>query len=442
MTTRSAAVRAGALALAIGLVAVGCGGNDSGSGNTGGTAATTAPAYKTLKVPGDYPTIQKAVDAAKPGDLVLIADGVYKEEVVVQTENIVIRGTDRNKVVLDGEFAKDNGIKVFANGVAVENLTARNYKGNGVFFTGDYDSNFVLTGYRASYVTAYNNGDYGIYAFNATKGQFDHDYGSGHPDSAFYIGQCEPCDAVITDSMGEWNMLGYSGTNSSDLFIVNSEWRNNMIGIVPNSQDGEKLAPEERTTIAGNWIHDNNNPGVPINNDDYRLASGIGIVVTGGVDNVVENNLLEDNPRGGIAIILWPFRKEGLPPFEAIGNKVRNNVVKGTAPDGIGDLGLWMYDSSQGTNGNCFEGNTYTTSFPPDIEQVAPCTGPTGKNLPDIDLAKLTPGPAGVDYKTMKAPPDQENMPDATTAPPQPATPDKVPMKIDLTKITLPKGNG
>ena len=45
----------------------------------------------------DYPTIQEAVDAAKPGSLVLVSPGVYKEAVTVTTPNIVIRGLDRTR---------------------------------------------------------------------------------------------------------------------------------------------------------------------------------------------------------------------------------------------------------------------------------------------------------------------------------------------------------
>ena len=105
----------------------------------------------------------------EPGDLILISPGTYKEGVTVETEDLVIRGADRNTVIIDGEFTRENGIKILADGVAVENLTARNNTANGVFWTGSYEDDYVLKGYRASYVTAYNNGLYGVYAFNAVE---------------------------------------------------------------------------------------------------------------------------------------------------------------------------------------------------------------------------------------------------------------------------------
>lgn len=78
----------------------------------------------TRRVPQDYRTIQAAVNAASPGDLVLVGPGVYREEVKVTIPSLVIRGTDRNQVVVDGEFRRPNAISVTADGVAVENLTS------------------------------------------------------------------------------------------------------------------------------------------------------------------------------------------------------------------------------------------------------------------------------------------------------------------------------
>ena len=71
--------------------------------------STEAPTEGVLNVPADYATIQEAVDAAVEGDLILIAPGTYNEAVQVTTDNIVIRGLDRNAVIMDGNFELDNG---------------------------------------------------------------------------------------------------------------------------------------------------------------------------------------------------------------------------------------------------------------------------------------------------------------------------------------------
>ena len=67
-------------------------------------AAAAATNWTTRDVPEEYPTIQAAVDAAQPGDLVRIGPGTYREQVVVgpAKRDVVLRGTDRNRVVLDG----------------------------------------------------------------------------------------------------------------------------------------------------------------------------------------------------------------------------------------------------------------------------------------------------------------------------------------------------
>jgi hypothetical protein len=192
-----------------------CGGSDTDSDAKPSETTAAESSGKTIRVPEDFKTITEAVESAAAGDMVLIGPGTYKETAVVETENLVIRGTDRNKVIIDGEFERENGIMVLSDGVAVENLTVRNNTKNGVYFTGDYDAEYLLSGYRVSYVTAYNNGLYGVYAFNAKDGLIEKSYGSGHPDSAFYVGQCEDCNVIITDVVAEDNMLGYSGTNST-----------------------------------------------------------------------------------------------------------------------------------------------------------------------------------------------------------------------------------
>ena len=438
--------------LIAGTLAVACDGGDGSDG----------AAYETLAVPEDYATIQEAVDAAQPGDLILVSSGVYKEAVTVTTDNLTIRGLDRNEVILDGEFTRENGIKVLeADGVAVENLTARNYTVNGFFWSG-------VTGYRGSYLTAYRNGDYGIYAFDSVKGQFDHSYASGSPDAGFYIGQCYPCDAVITDVISERNGLGYSGTNSGgNLLIVNSVFRHNRVGVVPNSGAYELCYPERETTIIGNLVHSNNQPDTPAI-DVALLAMGNGILVAGGVGNIIERNRVFDHDKTGIGLIPFPEEdpRDTVPPNEELkrpcaearndptpeptslpdsvlwqpkANRVATNVVEDSR---VADLAVGSVGVDVASLANCFAGNQFTTTAPRALEGLAPCEGRGSGNWDDgaLDLASwLTEEhPPSGDYKTSPEPPPQPNMPDAATAPARPAI--DVPLTVDVDAIAVPSG--
>ena len=373
--------------------------SDDGPAEGADAAADESPeGPATLNVPADHETIQAAVDAASPGDLILIAPGVYNEAVDVETENLTIRGLDRNDVILDGGFELENGIRALVDGVAVENMTARNYTSNGFFWTG-------VDGYRGSFLTAYRNGDYGVYAFDSVNGQIDHSLGSGSPDAGFYVGECFPCNVVIDNVISEYNGLGYSGTNSGgDLYIVNSTFRNNRAGIVPNSGSYELCYPGRETTVVGNLVYDNNetdNPAI----DVALLAHGNGILVAGGVRNTIERNRVWNHERTGIGLVPFPeedasdlapppsewdtscevARAEPIEPiaaedctsiegllagcvvmWDAYENRVIGNVVEasGVADIAVSTVDLLGTGVTTESLGNCFTGNTFASAAP------------------------------------------------------------------------------
>lgn len=376
---------------------------------------------RTIRVPKDAKRIQTAVDQARPGDLILISPGVYREAVTVTTDRLVLRGLDRNKVILDGGFELDNGVKVLgANGVAVENMTARKFTRNGFFWIG-------VKGYRGSYLTSTRTGDYGIYAFDSTDGRFDHDYGSGSPDAGFYIGQCYPCNALITDSIAEYNGLGFSGTNAGgNLVITKSVWRKNRAGIVPNSGDGEENPPERETTVVGNTVYDNNNGKTP-SIDAAKLAQGNGILVAGGNDNLITRNLVFDHDIAGIAVVLNPDKTVWF----ANRNRVVDNVVERS---GEADLAV------SGGEGNCFANNRFGTSKPSNIEQVYPCQGTGVPPTDQLDLLKYIAAskPPSVDYRKARTPkpPKLRGMRHPATAKARPAS--HIVIAVDLAAIPLP----
>jgi plastocyanin len=370
----------------------------------------------TVHVPADYPTIQAGVDHAAPGGMVLVSPGVYKESVVVTTPFITIRGLDRNRTILDGGFHLANGIAVMeADGVTLQNLTTRHYLLNGFYWDHVY-------GFWGQYLTATDNGDYGIFAYASQYGQFDHSYASGSPDSGFYIGQCYPCHALITDVISERNAAGFSGTNAGgDFAIVNSEWAHNMSGITPNTLDSEANPPQHDVLIAGNYVHDNNNLSAPTKALTYP-SYGIGIMVAGGNDNLVTQNLVEDSGSYGIAVT--PIIDTNF--WSAGGNRVTDNIVRRS---GLADLAL----SAPAGKGNCFAGNDSGTSVPPAIEMLYPCSGLRpfsggGSMAPFVEgIARLFDAMDGTfphgDWRTQPPPPPQPSMADPAHVPPEPAVP-------------------
>ncbi len=363
-------------------------------------------------VPSDYPNIQSAVDAAGPGDLVLIEQGVYRETVSVTTPGLVIRGVDRNEVVIDGELERANGVEVlFADGVAIENLTARNHTINGFFWTG-------VRGYRGSFLTAVNNGDYGIYAFDSSDGLFEHSYASGSPDASFYIGQCNPCEAVITDSIGEYSGLGYSGTNASGVYLVSNLFRYNGAGIAPNTLDSELIPPTRNVRVAGNLIYENGYGDFPHKNDQW-LTQGFGVLLVGVESSTITHNRIFNHPNGAIAV--GPFVDANF--WMSSNNEVVFNSVAGS---GLGDLLL----AGPSLPGNCFEGNEPGHTMPPWLETTQSCSGIRWPALFEVGsfaslFGRIVETGLNLDtevfYGDMPHPGPQPQMPDGADAPVRPA---------------------
>ncbi len=403
------------------------------AGSRGVLAVVDQATGVTRRVPQEYPTIQNGVDAANPGDLVLVDKGVYYEAVFITTPSVTLRGVDRNEVILDGKFEVGTGVMVGANGVAIENMTARNFTLNGFYWTG-------VKGFRGSYLTAYRNGDYGIYAFGSSDGLFEHSYGSGSPDSAFYVGQCAPCRVVVNDVIGDYSGLGYSGTNSSgDMYVLNSRWEHNRTGISTTTFDIELEPPGRDTTIMGNIVTDSGLDDEAAGFYATETLAGNGIALVGTHNNRVEHNTVVRSRNNGILIVpildrhFWP----------STGHQVTNNVV---LQSGRADL----VAGGLGTLHNCFAGNVYRTSLPWGLQALNGCDGARLPIASDLStsmtffgsIAQIRTGQFKLnDYRTRPVPPAQPGLPGGADAPVLPAVNVFEHAKPDLNAIRTPVEN-
>jgi len=417
-------------------------------------------------VKGPYSTIQAAVDAAGPGDWVLVGPGEYHETgapdsgVLITTPGI--RGLDRNGVIVDGTLPGHgacsadsaaqnpgpldgsgvaigrNGIQVLeVDGVSIENLTACNFlsgsggNGNEIWFNGGDGSGSIGMGsYRGAYLTAsstFFHGDsgyvaqYGIFASNASgPGTIEESYASNMADSSFYVGACRDCNAVLRRLHAQNSALGFSGSNAGGhLVIEDSEWDHNRTGILPNSlanddppspQDGSCPDKPGRscTLIRRNHVHDNNNPNTPALGLTAGAPVGTGIDLSGGRNNTVRDNLVENNGAWGVLVNDYPDPTgpevpaycaggvvdfEPPPPydaffgaifgpgvpcyFHAFGNRILDNRLMANGTFGNDTNGDLANATLPYPTNNCFDGNV-------DPGAGAPTTAPADLQDPSV----------------------------------------------------------
>ena len=74
---------------------------------------------------------------------------------------------------------------------------------------------------------------------------------------------------------------------------------------MPNVGTYEPCFPQRDTTIVGNLVFSNNNPGTDAI-DSAQLAFGNGILLVGAVGNTVERNQIWDHDITGVGVVPYP----------------------------------------------------------------------------------------------------------------------------------------
>lgn len=100
-------------------------------------AHTLARAQRVLRVPSQYRTIQAAIDAARNGDVVLVAAGLYRENLDFKGKAVTVRSAaGAVRTVVDG--SSKGSVVVFRSGEGpgsvLAGFTLRN--GGGTLLTG------------------------------------------------------------------------------------------------------------------------------------------------------------------------------------------------------------------------------------------------------------------------------------------------------------------
>ena len=197
-----------------------------------------------IRVPGDYPTIQEAIDAAVDGDTVSVAEGTYEENIVLKSNVDVI-------------------------GIGAEMTTITASEGNVV--TADTVAEVTLEGFT---IDGQDSGRYGIYCVNTEPSVKIHGniimniWGDG-----IYCYYSSPTisNNIITEIVFDGIYLNWSGPS-----IIS-----NIITYVGTNGIHSEVGTHNPPYIKGNTIKDTGGDGVFCHNDSSPLIEDNIITQTG-----------------------------------------------------------------------------------------------------------------------------------------------------------------
>jgi len=298
--------------------------------------ATPAPAGDVWKVPSGTPTIQAALNAAAPGDEIVVAPGVYHEHLNFHGKDVVLRSLAGPQVtILEGDGL--DTVVLFeggeTNGAVLRGFTLTGGQGTGVPFSN-------LT--RGGAVTCHL-GSAPVIEGNVMR-ENEASWGGG-----VLAIRAAP---VVRGNLFEKNSIVHFGggvmLQDSDAVVEDNVFQDNLAGFPSGSGSaaGMYVAAISNPRIEGNVFRRNvargSGGGLAINNSVF--GSGVGHAL-------VRRNCFEENVAGGQAGALWVTRSE---PFLE-GNVFRANRAREGA-------GLVILDSEVSMWGDVVVDNVATNS--------------------------------------------------------------------------------
>ncbi len=304
--------------------------------------AAPASAKALVVHPGE--SIQAAVDAAKPGDTVVVLSGTYHQAVCVTTDGIKLRGT-RSVIVPPAEapqtpcaFGPEGqviGIALFGqvneetgevidplSDVTVSGFRVEGFAAFGIGMIGGEDVDIVDN-------TAVDNEEYGIARFVSTGGTMKGNRATGSEEAGLYLGDSPHANAtIIGNTAWDNGLFGIFVRDSSHGSVVGNRSFGNCDGIIVLSTTA--ATPAEDWTVKDNRVRDNTK-ACPAGEEGLPISASF---VSGGIA------VASTAPLGG---------------NDPVGNLIKGNRLRDNQPD-------LFYDGSG--SGNVFVHNSCETSIP------------------------------------------------------------------------------
>ncbi len=313
-------------------------------------------AATTIFVPGDYSTIQEAIDNASEGDTIIVNSSTYKETITIDI-GITLQGEDRETTLIDGMKGGDT-VTIWENGVTIKGFTICNSSDDaldiyGVNNTKIVDCTIKDCGDEGAYVsntyqtliyncTFRNMGDNGIristsQSFNISLCEFyNNSQGIYGVTGSGLIQYCELHDSRLDGielrqvhktqiehsifqnsedygmyiSRGDFNTINnctFNNNSAEGLYLLNSDW-NQIVDCrsYNNSYDGISVRDCDRLRVSDCEIYSNNDDALSFDSSDYFTVTNcnlydnndVGFYASASDFGIIQNSVFTSNMYG------------------------------------------------------------------------------------------------------------------------------------------------
>jgi parallel beta-helix repeat protein len=387
------------------------------SGVVLGAGIGSAGAQSSVVGPGE--SIQKAVNAADPGDTIVVR-GVHREDVIITKNGIKLRGEDAvieaptrakadspcskfaggpQAICILGDFNPETGeINKRVSDVSVSGFTIRGFKHKEAYLidvfaarnttvvgnriTGNVASGIAFGGsvnttIANNHVIGGPEADQGIIVEISSRTKIVNNVVKNYVSGIAVVDS--PGTKILSNVARRNEIVGiFLGTQQANAKVLGNDLSGSEFGIfVSNSQGGSFAANEVHNNCAGVWFTSDFEPGPPSGNfavkgntvkDNTRSCrggefdrnfSGIGIALSGASGMEVTGNHLSGNVPSGPTVVSGGIVVGVDPLFGGTTKPTNNSVIGNHFGRNKPDI-FWDKSGS----GNRFLGNLCDTSVP------------------------------------------------------------------------------
>ncbi len=286
------------LAAAVVLAAAGCQHHNTGK------AAPISPGLDVQR------QLQRALIAAKPGDVIELAAGRFAltGTLSLDVEHVTLRGQGTDKTILDFKNQEagsgGEGVLVTSGKFTIEDLAIEDTPGDALKVQGA--QGVTIRRVRIQWMGGPQsiNGAYGIYPVTCRDVLVEDCVAIGAADAGIYVGQSQ--NIIVRRNRASENVAGIEIENSIDADVYENRVSNNAGGILVFSLPNLPAKTGRGCRVFKNEVAANNHSNfAPEGNIVAMVPPGTGMMVMAYDRVEVFNNTLQDNQTANLAIMSY-----------------------------------------------------------------------------------------------------------------------------------------